>query len=415
MVEDTLGRLLSRAQELEPGARYDEALQDLETVISEARQAGLSPFEAAALLHRGRLLRIKGQLDASEESARAAAMLFAEVGDRGGQARALLVVAEVLSDRALLSDFDRVSKQALALSQAAGDASAEARSHTLVAASHLYLGRPGEAAASCQLALGIYGAMQDRRGIAATQLLLSRAELSRGNIAAAVEANQAALSLFQDLGEQRALSSVLFNLGQMLYEREELSDARTYAERGVQLTSGSGDSAMAARHLLLRAQIDIELASFDQALEGLRQAQAIAQGHDLVSIVPEVDRTTAQALLGLGQTDEARAAAVRGVQGTSSDDPYSQGTATLVQALADVRTGAANDAERAFRAAMEYLEEAAEMFELGWGHREFGSFLMASGRPQEAREEFLRSKEAFERLQATARVARVDALLASLT
>lgn len=57
-----LQSLLTRAQSHEPAARYDEALQDLDVLLAHAREGRATAFEAAALHHRGRVLRIKGEL-----------------------------------------------------------------------------------------------------------------------------------------------------------------------------------------------------------------------------------------------------------------------------------------------------------------------------------------------------------------
>jgi len=170
---------------------------------------------------------------------------------------------------------------------------------------------------------------------------------------------------------------------------------------------------MYSRSLLLRAQVDLELGVFESAIAELRQAEIICREHGLTSVAPEVYRTLAQALLGVGQVEEARETAERAVENASSDDPYSLGTTNLVRALVNERIGDAGEAERSFRTALGYLQKANETFELGWGHSTFGSFLLSRGLRQEGLGELLLARGAFVHLQAYARVLAIDAEIAN--
>ncbi|MEM7154718.1 MAG: tetratricopeptide repeat protein [Myxococcota bacterium] len=92
---DELGRRLSAARVAERFARYDEALQEVESVLREARRLGYAPLVARALHARGSLLDHLGRYEESERELESAFRIASEQGDDETEARAASALAYV--------------------------------------------------------------------------------------------------------------------------------------------------------------------------------------------------------------------------------------------------------------------------------------------------------------------------------
>ena len=410
MTNEQLQSLLARAQSHEPAARYHEALQDLDALLAQAREGGATAFEAAALHHRGRVLRIKGELAAAEESVRQAADLFAALQDPVGQAQALLVKGEILSDQAKFREFEAACREAIRLARRANNQLVGARAVVLLGSSQILQGKADDARAYIEEGVAAYSRIGDRRGTATSLLMLGRVDHMSGRLGVAARATQDAVAIFEELGETRASIAACYALAQMNLERGIAGEARPYIDRGIALTLGTGDIVMELRCMLLRAQVDIELGEFAVALSTMREAQVLCSGYELASILPEIYRTMAQAQVGLGNGAEAENSALLAVQAAFEEDDYSQGTARLAYALAMAASGRSAEADAAFAEAVDRLEKAGETFEIGWGRLAWGQFLVAQGRRDEAGRHLARAREAFASLESQAKVSLIDSL-----
>ncbi len=395
-------------------AQYDEALDDLATVITTAEASGLPGFAAIAYQQRARLLRIKGDLDGAEASATEARARFAAIGDLAGQAQALMVLGEVYSDHARLADFEAVSREALDLARRASDVAVEARALVLVGTAEIYQGRMEQGREPIQQAVAVYRRGGDQRGTASSLLMLARVDHALGHLGQAVVALEEAGALFNALGDRRAQTATAYSLGQINLERGNLDEALADAERGVALTTGVDDPAMTLRCAILRAQVLLDRGDAAGAASGLTEAEVLATSSGLASILPEFYRTMGQAKLALQDVAEAGRYVERAVQTASSEDAFSRGTSTLVAALVAEQQRRRDVADAAFRSALEALEQADETYELGWAHRCYGEFLAGVGTAAPAVEQLEAAREAFVQLESSERVAHIDALLARI-
>lgn len=410
MPAEELQGLLDRARSLEPQADYDAALRDLDAVVAAARAEGLTSFEAAALQHKARLLRIKSELGEAEQSARAAADLYTAAGDQAGTTLALLVLGEIFSDQAKLDEFEQLCRQALDLSRAANSATTEARALTLLGSAHALRGRSDEAGEPLRQAAAIYQRLGDRRGGAAALMMLGRVDHMQGQLALAARSTEQALGLFEELGDRRGSIAAAFSLGQMEFERGELTRAQDFAQRGLAAASASQDIAMHLRCQLLLSQIQVEVAP-NLAVDAAQAAEDLCTTHGLISILPELYRTRAQAYLGLNRLQDAEQYARLGREAAAGEDTYSQGTTLTVQALVYQRQGLTAQANDGFVQAMRYLEDADETFELGWGHLCYGEYLLSQGATAAAQDHLRAARDAFTLLEAQSRLQQVNALL----
>ena len=412
MTSSDLGALLASAQAHEPAARYDEALLELGTVIERARQESLPSFEASAQLHRARVLRIKSELSAAEESIRRGADLYRRLGDSVGEAQCLMVLGEIYSDQGRFRDLERTCREAIILGGQAASQVIQARAVTLLGTAEVLQGKTAEAREHIEQGVAVYQRLGDQRGTATSLLMLGRLDHMIGQLGAAARTIERAMLIFEELGETRATVAAAFSLGQMDLERWVLDDARRFATRGLALTQGTGDVAMELRCRVLQAQIDIEDGHSAAAVDALQEALVLCSRHELASILPEIHRTMAQARLLAGQALEAETSARAGLASATEDDSYSTGTCLLVLASALDARNLVLDAEQNFIHAIEHLEKASETYELGWGHLSFGQFLITHGRRDDARPHLEQAATAFRSLENSEKLALIERLLA---
>ena len=402
---------IGRAQTLEPLARYDEAIEDLDVVLKGAQELGIVSLQALSLHQMAKILRIKGEPAMAEEKATEAARLYQEVNDLAGNAQCLLVLGEVFSDQSKLSQFEAVAKEATELGRQVGSLWVEARGSTLIGTGCAYQGKAEEGLQHIEKAVDIYKEMGDRRGIATSLLMLGRINHMLGRPKAAAQHIIEAVEMFEELGDRRAMASASFNLGLMSLERGDVQEAQHHAERGIAMTSNVGESSMRIRCLLLLAQAQVESGDPEGAIRNLIETDTLCTTHAQTSALPEVYRVTAQAYLGLGKLDEAEKYALKGCEVVAEDDPYSLGTTRLVYALVLEAKNRNEEAEEAYTKALGYLEEAGEEFEIGLIHHCYGMFLMKREQYGPANEHLLEAREAFVSLEAQARIDTIDTAL----
>jgi len=400
----------SRARPRVAGVQHDDALEQLEMVATRAGTPALRGFEAAGLLQQAHILRLKGELEAAEVAARRAAESYEGLGDVEGQALALLALGEVLSDRAKFHEFEAVVRKAMALALLARSPRVRARARVLLGAAAIYQGKPADARDEIVEAVETCRRSGDRQGLARSLLLLGRIDHMEGRLREAAGSVRTAAALFEELGESRSMVTALFSLGQMDFERGDLEDARRSAERGLCLAHRTEDAVMQLRCLLLRSQVDVEAGRAATALATMRQAEAISCHEVVASILPEICRVRAQALMENGDAVAAEGSASRGIQTAEPDDFYSQGTTRLARALALDAQGRTAEAEADFLQALERLEQANEVYERGWGHLAYGQFLLSDGRSGIARDHLTRAREAFASLENQEKLALIDSL-----
>ena len=401
-----LNLFMGRAQTLEPLARYDDAMEDLEVVL---KSGSTMRMRALALYQIARILRLKGEPALAEGKATEAAQLYQQIGDVAGNAQCRLVLGEVFSDQSKLSQFEVMAREATELGVQTGSLWVEARGSTLLGTACVYQGRPEEGLTQIEKAVAIYRDMGDRRGIATSLLMLGRVNHMTGRLKVAAQHIAESVEIFEELGDRRAMASASWSVGTMNVERGDLQAAQLHAERGIAFTSDAGETAMRIRCLLLLAQAQVESGNQDGAIEHLTETESLCIDRAQGSALPEVYRVMAQAYLGLGNLVEAEKYALKGCEVVAEDDPYSLGTTRLVYALVLDAKDDLEDAEQSFTKALAHLEEAGEEFELGLIHQCYGMFLMRRGQHELAREHLLKAKESFEPLEAQARLDVIDA------
>ncbi|MBI4499445.1 MAG: tetratricopeptide repeat protein [Chloroflexi bacterium] len=405
---------LAQALAQEPLGQYEAALRNLEVVITDGQQQGLTQLVGTALQLKGKILRQQGDLATAEATAREAADLLAQAGDVAGQAQAVLVIGEIASDQAELAKFEETVRQAIDLARQAQSRWVEARGLALLGTALVYRGRVDEAEGNVRGSVETYREMADRRGRATSLTLHGRIQHMRGHMDEALAALEEALAVFEELGDRRSQASASVNLGLIYFEQGNLEQARMAAERGRVHASAIKESAMHIRSLHLLSQIEVESELWEAARDHLTEAESQCLAHDQKSILPEIYRTLGQAYLGLGDLEQAEHYARQGREVVAEDDAYSQGTTWLVLGKVLTTAGQDPEGEAAFQHGITAIEESEEQYEIGMGHEWYAEFLLQRSRTAEAREHLEQARQAYENLNSTGRVQRVAAQLEQL-
>lgn len=258
----------------------------------QARQWLLA--ETAALVGAGARMRSRGRHGPAAQLADAAARfldtegLWTEAeemhghavghwhcaGDRSSEARGLLALATIQSQRGRYEQAERTSRRALAAAVAVADSKAEAEALRSVGLIYWDLGRLKEAAALHREALAIHERSGDTWNIARQQNNLGIALLQLGEYAEAMDCFSAALDGFVRTDDRRGEAQALNNLSDLHLHMGQDDQQRVALNRTLELITEFGSRAEKAIAQMNLADSLRSPADADEALRLLRQALA---------------------------------------------------------------------------------------------------------------------------------------------
>src|SRR5690242_12144012 len=217
----TLGRYLHRS------GYWQEWLATLRTALAAAGHA--ADLAGQANVHRdlGGALTCLGHGQDADTHLRLALRLYQRLGDRAGQAHALLYLGKMLEElqgrpRAAL----RYVLRALELFRAAGHRAGQANAISNAGWCRSVLGEHEEALACYQRALALHREIDSRDGECFTWDCLGNTYYRRGRHDQAVACFRQSARLFRELGNQPELAAALTHLGDSLHAAGYPGDAR---------------------------------------------------------------------------------------------------------------------------------------------------------------------------------------------
>jgi tetratricopeptide (TPR) repeat protein/transcriptional regulator with XRE-family HTH domain len=243
--------------------------------------ATLIPAAMAAFLYAG------GRWDQAIAVHLTALAAARQAGDRPGQARALLLLAEtrlMTNDRAAAV---AASQQALALYRDLGDRAGQGVALTWLGVLHKVAGAYQPAAACYQQALELFRDLGDRRSEAGALSGLSTVQQETGDYRAAAASARQALELSGDLGDRYRQIDALVNLGDVQRLTGDYPAAAAAYQQAQVFSRELGDRYLQAwlpnqLGVLHRLTGDYQAAaaSHQQALQSLREVgEPAAQGY----------------------------------------------------------------------------------------------------------------------------------------
>jgi tetratricopeptide (TPR) repeat protein len=220
---------------------WADALARHATAVEAARQIGDRPGQANALLCLGAVRQLTGDYPGAAEALAQALGISRDLGDRLGQASALLNLGIV---RWLTADYPGAASAlaaALGISCDLGDRLGQASALLDMGAVRWLTGDyPGAAEALAQ-ARGIFRDLSDRRGEADALNRLGVVRWLTGNYQDAADALTEALGIFRDLGARRDEADALNVLGVVRWLTGDHQDAADAQQEALGIFRAFGD------------------------------------------------------------------------------------------------------------------------------------------------------------------------------
>ncbi|MFN7975878.1 MAG: tetratricopeptide repeat protein [Acidobacteriota bacterium] len=255
--------------------RWPEARDSYERGLAIARRAKDAKVATSLLVNLGNVLRIQGEIDASEKCYVECLRLRRRTGTGEHEGVALSALAALVHERGGVRRARRLYERALASDRAQKDVRGEAITLANLAGLHMEQGRLAEAMDLYQRSLAVHEKTQDR--LSEAQVLANVAALlhTLGRIPEAEATYEKALGACRDLGIERSEAHVLDNMASLYQERGEAVRARELASQALSIHRRLGDRRFEGIALAAVASIDVDLGRLQAARRGFEKAIAI--------------------------------------------------------------------------------------------------------------------------------------------
>lgn len=293
-----------------PGEARAACEQSREIFADRGDRAG----EAAALNTTASLLYDQGDLEAARELYERSLDTHREMGNQGAVATVLNNLAVVVRNQGELDGARERFEEALELFRETGNPDGEATTLTNLAPLLTRLGELSEAARRLDRALEIRRDTTDRRGEAAA-LDQSGVVLRRqGRLAESRQRHLEALRLGRELGSRRREALSLDHLAETELAGGELEEARRRFEESLALSRELGYRSLEASSVQGLAKVRFEQGDLDAARTHQRQALELREELGERGEAAEGRTVLARLLMESGDTAEAETLARRAVE-----------------------------------------------------------------------------------------------------
>jgi len=345
---------------------YDQGLSLQQMALGAAAQAGDQPGQARSLLLLANMHDVTGDKRACAATMARALALYRDLGDRDGQGYALFGQGYC---HTLAGDYQAAAachRQALDLFRGTGHRRGEADALNWLGEAQQRTGDYRAAAASHQQALHLYCDLGDRRREGEALIGLGRVQRLTGDYPAAATTLHQAMALHRDLGDRYKQACIINELGALQRLAGDYRAAAASHQQALDLFRDLGDpegQAAALNELGLVQQLTGDYraaaASHQQALDLFRDlGERRGQAESLNSLGELSARTAARQqsrdhhaqALAIARQIGAPLEEARALEGTGhthlQDGHAREGTACLEQALAIYQRIEAPDARR---------------------------------------------------------------------
>lgn len=312
--------------------------------------------EAAALNTSAGVLYDQGDLDGARELYERSLDTHREMGNQGAVATVLNNLAVVVRNQGDLAGARDRFEEALELFGETGNPEGEATTLTNLAPLLTRVGELTEAARRLDRALEIRRDSPDRRGEAAT-LDQSGVVLRRqGRLAESRQRHLEALRLGRELGSRRREAVSLDHLAETELARGDLEEARRRFEEALALSRELGYRSLEASSVQGLAKVRFEQGDLDTAREHQRQALALREELGERGEAAEGRTVLARLLLESGDTEEAETLARGAVEAFAAQGAADREALALTVLASTLRAqGRSVEAREVVRRASERL------------------------------------------------------------
>ncbi|HEY3607154.1 MAG TPA: tetratricopeptide repeat protein [Pseudonocardiaceae bacterium] len=195
-----------------------------------------------------------------------------EVGDRRGEANALVCLGLVNGHQGRQPQATAQFERALALHNETGDLDGQARALNYLGLAHAREGRYQQAQYDFQRTVTLFRTVGERNGEAFALSNLGAISLRQGDLRQAIDYQSQALAAFREIGDRDAEATVLSRLGLVNLQLGDYQQARDVIRQALARFHEVGDREGEADALARLGLVDTRRGYYEDAAENLRQA-----------------------------------------------------------------------------------------------------------------------------------------------
>ena len=327
-------------------------------------------------------LGLDGDLRAAEESFRALLVDARENGDRVSEARARVGLGVALSrignGREAIAQLERALDLEAVTPEVRPDA------YTALARAYRASGMRQRAVQLLERCLEDLGqrAPEDAASAALYATYLSQVLDERGDAASARVALLEAKERLEAVGDARSRIRLYWSLARTASGEGRYARALAYLRRAVALLEATNDTPELARAHLTCAQMMIQEGQAEQAGAHLERAERLLQLGAEPADIGALRTEQAHWAVEVGRADEALGWAQEALESVEGDE--AQGRASYALGAAHALRGEIDEADAAFRRAVEHLGATTEWREAAKASRAWARALREAGRESDA-------------------------------
>jgi eukaryotic-like serine/threonine-protein kinase len=281
----------------------------------KAQKLGARQLLARAKLAQARAFYSLGQAQDSHEAAEAARRLYAEAGDRSGEATALHYLATglydhgeheqalqmhrealeacrkignkrcmsdslnsigvALKDQAKFDQSKQAYEEAIGIDRETGDRIAEAVGVNNIAVLYYEQGKLGEAKKQYEASLAIAQAIGEKRGIARALTNLAILLHEQGQLEQSLKVQQQSLAIRREIGDKVGIALALNNLATVFYDQGDLAGAQKALDEQMPIFQQAGVQRGVGYAMFVQAKVLEEKGDLEQARKTQEQVLAM--------------------------------------------------------------------------------------------------------------------------------------------
>lgn len=222
---------------------FKRQLAASQRATEKGQKLGARQLVARAELAQGRAYYSLGDMQHFQTAAEAARRIYAEAGDRGGEASALHNLATGLYDHGDRAAALKMQEEALDTCRKIGNKRCMADVLNGIGVGLKDQANFTEAQQAYEQAIAIRRETGDRIGEAVGVNNIAVLFYEQGKLSAAKKQYEQSLAITREIGEKRGIARALTNLGILLHEQGQLEESRKLQEQSLAIRREIGDKA----------------------------------------------------------------------------------------------------------------------------------------------------------------------------
>ena len=319
-VEVALG-LYRKALELEPSllaarrgvaavlalrGQYDEANEELNTALEEARQRDLRSDEVEALLPLAGTHHEQSLYDEAQECAEQALEISKELNDLAGEVKALTTIIAIYQSRGMYNEAVGLFERVLEINGQLNDQNAIAKSLNNIGNIYLSQGDYAKALQNFEHTLEIATRLGDQRMIGMITGTVGGMYSDQGDYAKALQHYEQALEIATRIGDRQGMAAATGFLSSVYGEQGDYRKSLDYARKYEDAAMALGTAVDSAWASLIVASVIMCLGEYNEAISTLGQVVTDAAQLGNAELLSGAHQSLGMAYFYKGESERAK-------------------------------------------------------------------------------------------------------------